>query len=96
MFDLVADILPLTEFKRNTADSLKRLKKTGQPLVLTINGKAEIVVHDAQSYQDLLSAIERAEAIQSIRRGLASFKKRKGIPLSQADERIRRKHGIPR
>jgi PHD/YefM family antitoxin component YafN of YafNO toxin-antitoxin module len=30
---------------------MKHLKKTKRPLVLTINGKAEAVVQDAQAYQ---------------------------------------------
>jgi len=42
------------------------LKKTGQPVVLTVNGKAEIVVQDAESYQKLLEAKDRMEAIEGI------------------------------
>lgn len=96
MIDLTKDICPLTEFKRRTAALVTKIKKTGHPLVLTVNGRAELVVHDAKSYQRLLESIERAEAIAGIRRGLASFQRRKGIPLREVDERIRRKHGIPR
>ena len=96
MIDLSKDIHPLTEFKRKTAQFMQRLKETGHPLVLTVNGKAEFVVHDAASYQKLLELIERAEAIAGIRKGLESFKSGKGIPLEQTDERMRRKYGIPR
>ena len=96
MFDLTQDIRPLTDFKRKTATFTKQLQETGQPLVLTVNGKAELVVHDVASYQKLREMIERAEAVAGIRKGLESFKRRKGIPLRQTDERIRRKYGIPR
>ena len=44
MIDLANDIRSLSDFKRNTVDLLHRLRKTGHPLVLTINGKAELVV----------------------------------------------------
>jgi len=94
MFDLTQDIHSLTDFKRKTSAFLKRLKKTGYPLVLTINGRAEFVVHDAESYQKLLEQAERAAAIEGIQRGLDSFKRGKGIPLNQTDRRIRRKYGI--
>ena len=47
MLDLANDIRSLSEFKRNTVHLLERLRKTGHPLVLTINGKAELVVQDA-------------------------------------------------
>lgn len=49
MIDLANDIHSLTEFKRNTARFMRRLKKSGHPLVLTISGKAELVVQDARS-----------------------------------------------
>ena len=55
----VQDILSLTDFHRNTKAHLRRLKQSGRPEVLTINGKAELVVQDAAAYQRLLSAPER-------------------------------------
>ena len=51
MLDLANDIRSLSEFKRNTVHLLDRLRKTEHPLVLTINGKAELVVQDAEAYQ---------------------------------------------
>lgn len=60
------DIHPLTDFKRNTSHFLSQLKETGQPLVLTINGKAELVVQDAASYQKLADLAERLETIQAV------------------------------
>jgi hypothetical protein len=74
-------------------DLLDRLRKTGHPLVLTINGKAELVVQDAEAYQVLL---DRAEAIEGIQRGLADVKAGPTKPARQVLSRLRRKHGIPR
>ena len=45
--NLIEDIHSLTDFKRKTSEFLRQLKETGKPLVLTINGKAELVVQDA-------------------------------------------------
>jgi hypothetical protein len=36
------------------------MKESGNPLVLTVNGKAEVVVQDAAAYQRLLQLAERA------------------------------------
>ena len=58
--------------------------------------KAKLVVQDASSYQQLLEAIDRLEAIEGIKRGLAEIKRHKGKPLAQADKEIRRKYRIPR
>lgn len=78
MLDLSRDIHPLTDFKRNTTDFLAQLKATGQPLVLTINGKAELVVQDARSYQRLLEIAERLETIEAVREGLAAMGRGEG------------------
>jgi len=79
--DIGRDIHPLTDFKRNTAQFLSQLKETGQPVVLTINGKAELVVQDAASYQKLADLAERLETIQAVRESLASIDRGEGIPM---------------
>jgi prevent-host-death family protein len=56
MLDIANDIRSLSDFKRNTSELLDRLKKTGNPLVLTINGKAELVVQDAEAYRNFWNA----------------------------------------
>ena len=93
MLDLAHDIRSLSDFKRNTVDLLDRLRKTGHPMVLTINGKAELVVQDAEAYQALL---DRVEAIEAIQRGLADVKAGRTKPARQVFARLRRKHDIPR
>ena len=92
----INDIYSLTDFQRNVKEHIERLKASGRAEVLTVNGKAELVVQDAESYQNLLDLVERAEAIAGIRRGLESMKRGKGIPLEKAEQRMRKEHGIPR
>lgn len=90
---LTRDIQSLSTFKRDTAKIVRQLKKTGQPVVLTVNGKAELVVQDAASYQKLLEAKERMEAIQGIRRGLDSMK-RNGKPAEKFFRELFAEKGI--
>lgn len=78
MINLTRDIHSLTDFKRNTNEYVKQMKETGSPVVLTVNGKAELVVQDAESYQALLEAVDRAEAIEGVRRGLAQMENGEG------------------
>ena len=80
---LTHDTQSLSTFKRDTAKIVRQLKKTGQPMVLTVNGKAELVVQDAASYQKLLEAKDRMEAIEGIRRGLESMKRNAGKPAEK-------------
>jgi PHD/YefM family antitoxin component YafN of YafNO toxin-antitoxin module len=62
------DIGSLTDFSRNTKAHLKRLKRTGRPELLTVNGKAEVVVQNASAYQRLLTSLEKLKC-NSSRRG---------------------------
>ena len=86
------DIHSLTDFQRNAKAYLTRMRRSGRPVVLTVNGKAAAVVHDATWYQKLLDAVERAEAIEGIERGLASMKRGEGRPLEKALDDLGRKY----
>jgi len=71
------------------------MKRTKAPVVLTVNGKAELVVQDAESYQELLEVKDRIEAIEGIRRGLASMKRNAGKPAERFFEEFFSEKGIP-
>jgi prevent-host-death family protein len=96
MIDRTESIDSLTNFKRNTAAFLDRLRDSGEPLVLTVNGEAKLVVQDAASYQQLLELIDRLQAVEGIQRGLQEMNDGKGKPLAEVDREIRKKHRIPR
>ncbi len=83
------DIRSLTDFQRNTKAHLKRLKSNGRPVVLTVNGRAELIVQNAAAYEDSL------DAIRGIQRGLDEMKAGKGEPARKVLDRIRAKHKIP-
>ena len=92
--NLNRDIQPLTDFKRNTVDFIAQLKQTGQPIVLTVNGKAEVVVQDAASYQKLLDIAERAAVIDGVRRGLEEMKAGLGRPMDEVFADLRREFAV--
>src|SRR6266568_4378294 len=96
MFDIKKDIQAMTTFRRNPGKFMKHLKKTKKPLVLTINGKAEAVVQDAEAYQRLLDIAAQADALEGIRQGLEDIKKGRVRPAREALEMFRRNHAIPR
>ena len=87
MIDVSQDIQSLTMFKRNTSGMMKRMKKTGRPLVLTVKGKAEAVVMDAEVYQELA---DHLDAVAGIRRGLAQAKKGMGRPVDEVFDDLER------
>jgi prevent-host-death family protein len=77
---LARDIQSLSTFKRDTAKLMRQMRKSKEPMVLTVNGRAALVVQDTESYQRLLEAKERMEALEGIRRGLESMKAKRGMP----------------
>src|SRR5262245_58151615 len=80
----LTEVHSLTDFLRNTKSHMIRMKRSERPLVLTVNGRAELIVQDARSYQALLELADRAEAIEGIRRGLESMAPAKADPRSRS------------
>jgi prevent-host-death family protein len=87
MIDVSQDIHSLTTFKRNTNGLMKRMKKNGRPLVLTVNGKAEAVVMDPVAYQRLA---EYHDTVARVGRGLAQAKKGLGRSVDEVFDAIER------
>ena len=56
-------IHPVSEFSRKPAEYIKRLKETGKPELLTVNGKAELVIQDAKAYEDMVDLLRTLERI---------------------------------
>jgi prevent-host-death family protein len=96
MINLSRDIHSLSDFKRKTTDFVARMKKSGQPVVLTVNGKAELVVQDAASYQRLLELAERAEMTEFLRESRADIEAGRTEPGAAALERLAKKHKLSR
>ncbi len=71
------------------------MRKTGQPIVLTVNGKAAAVVHDPDSYQDYLREKDRLETIAGIQRGLADVKAGRTRPAEDVFRDIEERFRIP-
>lgn len=94
MVNLSHDIHPLTDFKRNTSDFMSQMKKTRRPVVLTVNGKATLVVQDAESYQQILDRLERFEVVAAIRLGIAAAEEGRVKPARQALPELQEKLGI--
>ena len=94
MIDL-HDIHSLSDFQRNAREHIDRLKETGRPEVLTVRGRAEVVIQDAEAYQRLVDLAANAEAIVGIQRGLAGMYAGTGEDADDALASIERELGIP-
>jgi prevent-host-death family protein len=55
------NIHSLTEFKRNANVYVEQVCTSQSPLVLTVNGKAAVVIQDAESFQATIDRLQAAE-----------------------------------
>jgi prevent-host-death family protein len=94
MLDIVNGIDTLTNFKRETVRFLKQLREKQGAVVLTVNGKAALVVQDAASYQALQERLDRLEALAAVKEGLEDVAAGRTRPARAALEELARKHRI--
>lgn len=86
------DIQSLSVFKRDTAKFRRQLKKTKQPIVLTVNGKADMVVIDADSYDEYLREKDRMDMIASVNRGIDDMRTGRTKPAKQVFQEFEEKY----
>jgi hypothetical protein len=70
------------------------MKETRRPVVLTVNGKAELVVQDVAGYQDTLDRLSRFDAVEAIHAGFAAAESGTVKPARHALADLQKKPGI--
>ena len=90
----LSNIYSLSDFQRNTRDHITKLKQSGAPVVLTVNGQAEVVIQSAAAYQKLLDDQELLESIRSVGRGLEQAKRGEGRSMGEFLEELAGEHGF--
>ncbi len=92
---ITRDIQSLSDFKQNASKFVKQVQETKEPLVLTVNGKPAVVVHDAESYQASVDREERLAEVALVRRRLDALANgAKRIPAEEVFRKIGKKYGI--
>jgi prevent-host-death family protein len=96
MIDLTQDVHSMTAFKRDIPGFLERMQKSGRPLVLTKNGRADFVVLTAAEFQRLWDLADRMETLLAVRRGIDDVEAGRTRPFEEAFDELFEKHGIQR
>jgi len=79
------NIHSLTEFQRNAKEYLDVLRNSGEPHVLTVNGKAEVVVQNAEAYQKMLEEVDYWGNVRELRARIEDIRAGKtGRPMREA------------
>ena len=57
--------IPVSELQRNFKSTLDRCERSSEPLYLTRNGKASLVVMSADAFDERMSELETARSLGS-------------------------------
>ena len=79
-------IVPLGEFKAQAAKLLKRIGESGQPMVITQNGRPAGVLLSPREYDRIQ---ERQRFLESIAAGLADVESGRTMNTTELRERLR-------
>lgn len=88
------DVDSLSHFTEHASEIAERIKGSGAPMVLTVDGKAELVVQDAAAYRRLLEQAERRETLAALREGLEDVDEGRTRPAEVAFEDFKRRHAL--
>ena len=97
MLDATIDtrkIHSLTDFLRNYKVHIAQLKESRTPEVLTVNGRAEVVMLDTQTYEDMVEQLKHMKAVAAARAHMA--KARKNAPPQEpiTESERERRHAL--
>lgn len=88
------NICSLTEFTRNAKKVVTQVRETRQPYALTVNGEAEVVVQDVESYQAMVDELDRMRMFEAIRVGQRAIDEGEVMELDEAFDQIERELGV--
>jgi prevent-host-death family protein len=83
---LAKQIKPISYLKASTAEAVRTVTETGEPLFITQNGEAKIVVEDIRTYEETQ---ETLALLKILALGEAEVNREETVPMSDAIEAIK-------
>jgi prevent-host-death family protein len=87
------DIRTIAELQAEPLALLKQVRKTGRPVIITRNGKADVVIMDAASFEDRLKLVNLARLLAE---GEADIAAGRTTPAREFFDELRREKKISR
>ena len=86
--NLAKQIKPISYLKASTAEAVRTVTESGEPLFITQNGEARIVVQDIHSYE---ATQETLALLKILVLGEAEVARGETVPAGEAIEEIRQR-----
>jgi hypothetical protein len=78
-----------------TAYLLRKLRKAGEPITLSVNGRGDLSIKDDWSFQKLIELVDLLETTELLRERLEGpDEDREWLTLEEVKEQARAKYGI--
>jgi prevent-host-death family protein len=90
---LTEDITSVSEFKKRIREIFSQVHRTGRPVVITVNGRPDVVVLDAAVFERKLSALNVRALLAAGEADVAAGRTRSARAAVRA---LRRAKKIPR
>lgn len=84
----------LTEFQRNAKAFVSALNSSGEPVLITVNGKIQAVLIDPETYEKYEELRERSNFIRALREGEAAIAEGKVHSAADVIRELKTKYGI--
>lgn len=75
-FSLTKDIRSVTELKRNTKEIIDQVNETGRPVVITVNGKPDVVIIDARVFEEKIKLRNLSLLLETAEKDIAAGRTR--------------------
>lgn len=85
----------LSNFTRDPARILEKLRADGVPMLLTEEGGTGVVVQDAASFQRFLEKVDQLETIAAVKESLQDVAFGRTRPMREALAELAAKHQLP-
>lgn len=82
----LTSIEPVTTLKTRTAELIRKARESGQPVVITQNGRATAVLQDVESFERQRKALL---LLRYLAKGEHEIRAGKGVPDQEADAHFR-------
>ena len=83
----------VTDLKRKTKEILSHVRRTGRPVLLTVNAKADAVLMDNKTYEKHLKASNLARLLVGAEEDVAAGRTR---PIRSFLKEFKHAHKVPR
>ena len=88
------DIHSVTDFTRNAKAYIQQIRTSKSPMALTVNGDAQVVVQDAETYQRMVDELARGRFVAAVRESEADVREGRVQGLDEAFAGIRGELGL--